>query len=313
MRKRLVLVALTAASMVVLPAGLARANNGDPSSATSAPPATRQAPAAKGSGDITFYGSGWGHGVGMSQYGSQGLALHGWTYTDILRRYYSNTTVAQAPAGMPSTVRVGLTWARSSLHLTAQGGPVTLRFGKPTNQDKFTIPSGSTWTVATNSAGHFLITNANGRTYDPIGGPSWKMFAAYTQNDALLHITEAGHSYRRGTIEFDSYRVGSAYDVRAVAILDPNQYLYGLGEVPNFWEMDALKVQAVAGRTYAFYVITVEHHGQRYTDCNCDLYPDARSQSYLGADKEDDTMGDRWVQAVNSTSGQVVLYQGKLI
>jgi SpoIID/LytB domain protein len=249
----------------------------------------------------------------MSQYGSQGLALAGWNYTGILERYYSNSTVGPAPAGMPGSVRVGLTWLRSSLHLTARGGPVKLRFGSPTDKDKLSIPAGSTWTIATNANGHFLITNANGHTYDPIGGPDWKMYAAYTQNDALVRIAEAGHWYKRGTIEFDSYKAGSSFDLRAIAILDPDQYLYGLGEVPNFWEMDALKVQAVAGRTYAFYVITVEHHGQRYSDCNCDLYPDARSQSYLGADKEDDQLGARWVQAVNSTSGQVVMYQGKLI
>jgi SpoIID/LytB domain protein len=312
MRKRLVLVALTAAAMAVLPAGLALANNGDPSSAMATPPPVHSMDPGRGGGTITFYGSGWGHGVGMSQWGAYGLAKQGWSYTDILKRYYSNTTVAPASAGSPTSVRVGLTWARSSLHLTAQGDTVTLRFGRPSAPDKFSIPAGRTWTVALDANGKFVITNAGGRTYPPIGGPNWRMYAAYTQNQAQLRIPEAGHAYGRGTIEFDSYKLGSAWAIRAIGILDPDQYLYGLGEVPNSWPLDALKVQAVAGRTYAFDVIA-EHHGQHYSDCNCDLYPDARSQSYLGWDKESDTLGNMWRQAVNQTSGQVVLYHGALI
>jgi len=301
---------MTAVAMAALPAGIAHANDGDPSSALAAPPAAHDAQAGKGGNDIVFFGSGWGHGVGMSQWGSYGLAKQGWSYTDILRRYYSDTTVAQAPAGSPTSVRVGLTWARSSLQLTARSGPVTLRFGKPTARDKFSIPKDATWRVALDPNGHFLITNARGRTYPPIGGPNWRMFASYTQNNSQLKITEAGHTYGRGVIEFDSYRLGS-WAIRAIAILDPDQYLYGLGEVPNYWPLDALKVQAVAGRTYAFYAM--ENHPRRYTDCNCDLYPDYRSQSYLGWDKESDQLGDQWKMAVNQTSGQVVLYHGALI
>jgi len=138
------------------------------------------------------------------------------------------------------------------------------------------------------------------------------MFATYVQNDAQVRIPEAGHTYGRGIVELNSYKAGSTRLIRAVAVLDPNQYLYGLGEVPNYWEMDALEVQAVAGRTYAFNVIK-SRSGARYTDCNCDLYPDSRSQSYLGSDKESDQLGERWVRAVNQTAGQVVMYHGDLI
>jgi stage II sporulation protein D len=37
---------------------------------------------------IVFYGRGFGHGVGMSQWGAQGMALKGSTYEQILRHYY---------------------------------------------------------------------------------------------------------------------------------------------------------------------------------------------------------------------------------
>ena len=38
---------------------------------------------------ITFYGSGWGHGVGMCQVGAFGMALEGATYDEILKKYYT--------------------------------------------------------------------------------------------------------------------------------------------------------------------------------------------------------------------------------
>jgi stage II sporulation protein D len=37
---------------------------------------------------MTFYGRGWGHGVGMCQVGAYGMALEGATYEEILRKYY---------------------------------------------------------------------------------------------------------------------------------------------------------------------------------------------------------------------------------
>jgi SpoIID/LytB domain protein len=318
MRKRL-LVVMTVAAMAVLPAGIAHANNGDPSSATATPPATQHAaPSGATSSSITFFGSGWGHGVGMSQWGSYGLAKQGQSYTDILTRYYSNTTVSHAPSGSPTSVRIGLAWGQHTLHLTAQNGPLALRFGSPTARDKYLIKQGKTWTVSIDSNGHFHIVNALGHAFQPVGGPQWKMYASYTPHHAQLHISEAypspqGHSYGNGYVEFNSYKIGSSYYVRAIGVLNPDQYLYGLGEVPSSWPMNALKVQAVAARTYAFYVIDVEHHGSRYSDCNCDLYPDARSQSFLGTDHASDPTYTYWVQAVNQTSGQVVEYHGSLI
>jgi stage II sporulation protein D len=37
---------------------------------------------------MTFYGRGWGHGVGMCQVGAYGMALDGATYEQILKKYY---------------------------------------------------------------------------------------------------------------------------------------------------------------------------------------------------------------------------------
>src|SRR3954467_8578690 len=51
-------------------------------------------------------GRGWGHGVGMSQWGAEGYARHGFDHRQILAHYYSSTHIAIAD---PRDVRVLLT------------------------------------------------------------------------------------------------------------------------------------------------------------------------------------------------------------
>jgi stage II sporulation protein D len=43
----------------------------------------------------TFYGRGWGHGVGMCQVGAFGMALEGATYEQILKKYYTGIELAK--------------------------------------------------------------------------------------------------------------------------------------------------------------------------------------------------------------------------
>ncbi|MCL6479401.1 MAG: SpoIID/LytB domain-containing protein [Peptococcaceae bacterium] len=42
---------------------------------------------------VTFKGSGYGHGLGLSQYGALGMTNKGYNYQDILKYYYNNTEV----------------------------------------------------------------------------------------------------------------------------------------------------------------------------------------------------------------------------
>lgn len=46
-----------------------------------------------------FNGGGWGHGVGMSQYGAKGMAEAGFSYIDILGHYYPGTTLTNLYEG----------------------------------------------------------------------------------------------------------------------------------------------------------------------------------------------------------------------
>jgi stage II sporulation protein D len=42
---------------------------------------------------IVLKGKGWGHRIGMSQYGAKGFAEHDWTYDKILTHYFPGTTI----------------------------------------------------------------------------------------------------------------------------------------------------------------------------------------------------------------------------
>jgi stage II sporulation protein D len=48
---------------------------------------------------LTFWGGGFGHGVGMSQYGALGLARRGYGYREILEHFYPGTTLTTLSTG----------------------------------------------------------------------------------------------------------------------------------------------------------------------------------------------------------------------
>ena len=91
---------------------------------------------------------------------------------------------------------------------------------------------------------------------------------------------------------------GTLNVINAVSI---DKYVRGViaGEMPSSWPIEALKVQAVAARSYA---LAGEVDGNGF-----DLYDDTRSQVYDGIAGET-AATDR---AVRATSNQVVMYGGE--
>jgi stage II sporulation protein D len=299
MRRRIIaaIVAVLAASVVV-------SGRGGPAAATPT---------------FTFYGSGYGHGIGMSQWGAYGLAQMGWGHGDILTHFYQGTDVA-ATTALPKTIRVGLTAERTTIHLTAKAGPVRLWLDAPlTGVPIAKIPFGVTWTVHAKD-GAYAIRDASGALVGGHrwGGPAHDLFATYANVGARVFVREAdsiwgnGFSYSRGYLEFNLYRCGRAdgCNERVILPLSLEEYLYGLGEVPASWPMEAMEAQADAARTYAVYAI--RHTGIR-ADCNCHLTDGSNDQTYIGYNREGGTDGLRWVAAVDATAHEVITYKGAVI
>lgn len=79
---------------------------------------------------VVLDGRGWGHGVGMGQYGAKGKAERGLDYEQILTTYY-NGIGPTTPQALPERVRVGLADDIGELSLTAEG-PITVSVGDTT-------------------------------------------------------------------------------------------------------------------------------------------------------------------------------------
>lgn len=65
-------------------------------------------------------GGGWGHLVGMSQYGAEAMATAGATYDQILAHYYGGLTPVAAEV-LPARIRVGLSVDSQEVRLTPDG------------------------------------------------------------------------------------------------------------------------------------------------------------------------------------------------
>lgn len=270
------------------------------------------------SSTFTFHGSGYGHGIGMSQWGAYGLAQMGWSHQRILKHFYRGTRVERVDT-LPASIRIGLTTGRDVIRLSAQAGPVRVWEDRPVRGVLAgRIPAGETWTVAAKDGSYALRDASGALVGGRWGSPSVHLYVTYADTGSRVFVPEAdaiwydGFAYSRGMLEFNLTSCGDAggCSERLVARLDLEEYLFGLGEVPASWPVESLEAQAVAARSFA--VATMRRGGLR-TDCNCHLSDGAGDQVYIGADRELGTSGKRWVRAVKATRGQTVTYQGSVI
>ncbi|MEO5576498.1 MAG: SpoIID/LytB domain-containing protein [Gaiellaceae bacterium] len=233
-------------------------------------------PAAVTATTFVVSGRGWGHGVGMSQYGALGYAQEGWTYDRILGHFY---TGAQLGPAAVARVRVLVAEAKPSVTVSS---PVPFRV-----RDVF----GTTYPLAAGTVvlGPKLRVTANG-TPTELAGP-----ILFLPGSSPLELDRP----YRGQVEVGV--TGSKLD--AINVVGLEQYLQGVvaQEMPSAWPDEALKAQAVAARSYAL--------AHRLSGKPFDLYADVRSQVYGGIAGEH----PRTTAAVQATKGEVLLWEGKPI
>lgn len=73
-------------------------------------------------GEVVVHGQGWGHGVGMSQFGAYGRSEAGQTHTEILGAYYNGLQPVVAP-DVPDRIRVGLDATDSGSYVITADAP----------------------------------------------------------------------------------------------------------------------------------------------------------------------------------------------
>lgn len=124
---------------------------------------------------IVLHGIGWGHGVGMGQWGAHARALDGHSAEQILAAYYDGLTPV-APAALPARIRAGMGAAR----LDADEG-MTVRLTRPT---RVTTTSGRTLST---SLGTWRITRDGAalRVLPPLGDGAPLALSATTMYPGL--------------------------------------------------------------------------------------------------------------------------------
>jgi putative cell wall-binding protein len=119
---------------------------------------------------------------------------------------------------------------------------------------------------------------------------------------------DVARTFARGHIDFIApVTVNQVTGFHLNIVLTLEEYMYGLAEVPVSWHMEALEAQAVTARTYAAW----KAKRPLRPDCSCHLVWDTADQSYKGwhtLNEGNETDGHRWVEAVNGTAGEVVVY-----
>ncbi len=250
---------------------------------------------------VTFYGAGWGHGVGISQYGIKSRSLAGHTASQMLGFYYPNTTLEHGWGVadlriLLSTVEGGSRFRpRGPFEISIDGTVIYSSAGT----DLFTVRlDGGIWTA----------TNSGGANLCPAAGCTGSVFRISTADGVAVETSATRRSYSHGQIELSKLS-NSAY--RAVlASLNLEDYLKGIAEVPASWPTEALRAQAIAARSYALNIASTRRADSGWT-APFDLYSTVYDQVYAGNDKEAAPSSGPWLKAVADTSGQVLTYGGQ--
>ncbi len=267
---------------------------------------TQAAPAESvsvGSGGVTLFGKGFGHGKGMSQFGAYGAALARQNATQILNFYYPGTVVSTVPNPQ---IRV---------RLTALDGGIMMLTPASTRPEAGILATGADGRAvrlplgvrgrAVPKPGAFDVQKPVGRVWGTVA--TLKAPVTFSGPRAL----NAAFGRRKGDCKnsFDVVFAGTAravyYNGRAYyqAVTAMETYLRGVlsSEMPATWPAEALRAQAVAARTYTAWA---RNRGYFY-----DVRDDTGDQCWDGAYAEH----PRTTHAVTTTPNVVRVYGGRPI
>lgn len=216
---------------------------------------------------VTFTGTGWGHGRGLSQYGARNRAAAGQSYGTILRQYYPGTRLGTASGLM--RVRLDGDTGRDvvvlpTTRLTVQRvGGRSWRLPQRFHQRAVTrwrlLPSGDRTLV------QLRVRTSSWRTWRAVSGDG-----QFKASGPITLVTPNGRAAYRGVLR------GTHHDT--VNLVPVESYVRGVvpSEVPATWPANAVRAQAVAARTYAaFERVAQRKHGSYYDICDttsCQVY-----------------------------------------
>ncbi|MBK5268352.1 MAG: SpoIID/LytB domain-containing protein [Acidimicrobiia bacterium] len=295
---------------------------------------------------VTFTGGGFGHAIGMSQYGAYAMAVSGKTSDEIIDTYYTNVA-RQAHMSLYGT----------SHPLGSANPSLWVGLAQDVNSIAFSIPSAALGPVDLCQANDGQGAVCPRTDAIPQPGESWEFRRVagvtnkcefrrvssehiFPPGDCKASVTWGGPGraeylnvdgtdYRYGTLRIRQGDVQKESGRFQVSLEVPvEQYLLGLREVPTSWPTAALEAQVITGRTYAlekfdrFYDATQPSaayndfiSNSRRSYCYCHVLDSTYDQNFRGMDNEklNASTYPAWVVAVGATASQVVTYGGSLI
>lgn len=256
---------------------------------------------------ISFVGKGYGHGVGMSQYGARGLALRGDTATAIMNYFFPGSEVMPLTDDQILRVNVGHLLTSASFKSDTAGMTLQLLIGdgiEPQFISVLAAKDSVKLSVENQQVG--ITTNQVGITtiHTPVDKLTirWSGTRYLAGTDSILSLTHTKKTvrYRYGQMQvrvIKDAKLGNRLEiVNQVRLHD--EYLWGIGEVPSAWPAAALEAQAIASRSYAMSKV-----GKIQKSCDCELYSSISDQNFAGYSKEaEPKWGLVWKAAVNRTA-----------
>jgi stage II sporulation protein D len=270
---------------------------------------------------FAFQGSGYGHGVGMSQIGARAKALAGESATAILQYYYTGTIVETVTDTQILRINLGNLLTSAKLRSDSKGAELQLFAGDlcetQTATPLLTFPSKTSLNLNL-SDGLIAISTTRGTTTKAITTGSsftlrWSGTRYQAGSSTVISLTTNGATkkYRHGQISLKVIRDKTLGKRLAIinSVRLQDEYLWGIGEVPSSWPTQALEAQAIASRTYAYAKST-----KIRSACDCHLYATISDQTFAGYSKESEPrFGEIWKAAVNRTAGSIITYEGRPI
>lgn len=267
-------------------------------------------------------GSGWGHGVGLSQYGALGQALDGKSWQDILAHYYPGTNLTESPSDKQITVGLSQDKTAVFVRLDKLSEDAQLEVSIDGNAVA-TLGSGTVIRIESNSNAIVSSGGADGRA--EARGSGKKVSFRISTGTGLINtnsgspdtnagssLATPGHRYKYGILDvvYGGDNDGRPDLYTSISMRLADEYLLGIGEMSSTWNKAALVAQVVASRSYGLGKLNSGLRG----NCGCHIYNNATDQVYVGYSKESDAWRDAVNSAMTSSNQPAVLtYGGKAV
>jgi len=255
---------------------------------------------------------GYGHGVGMTQFGAKGMAEQEYKYDEIIKYYYTGVNIEKRNTdNVNIKVKISLDLGSPDINITSDQ-PYSVVYKTKDNdteqivENQIACPAQST-TSFKYMDGNIVITNdkvIDDSTQLPQTIVSIDAVRVIPSDTGVLSYINKGNPLPYAG-EFKIYPNNSSKNLDLINILPLEEYLRGVvpAEMPSSWHEEAeeaLKAQTLAARTYAL---------RRISDKKIfDVYDSTLSQAYKGLS----VVNDKVDNLIKATKGEVVTYNGGL-